>query len=70
MFSFGVVVHELFTGVIPNRSMRQIVKGELPSLPSQVEKDYPTIWKLFKEATTIEPKKRPSSRKLLELINK
>src|SRR4051812_47856039 len=61
VFSFGVLVHELLTGEIPARSLGQIVKGVIPPLPEKSQREYPTLFKLFREATVINPKKRPTS---------
>src|SRR5690349_19549380 len=39
VFSFGVLIHELITGEIPARSMKQIVNGELPPLPQKSQRE-------------------------------
>ena len=62
MWSFGIILYELFVGSNPS------TQGSKPSLPSTINPD-PDMKKWFDDCTKQEPVLRPKANDLLSVIS-
>eukprot|EP01118_Nematostelium_gracile_P004449 TRINITY_DN1520_c0_g1_i3.p1 TRINITY_DN1520_c0_g1~~TRINITY_DN1520_c0_g1_i3.p1 ORF type:complete len:372 (+),score=94.38 TRINITY_DN1520_c0_g1_i3:502-1617(+) len=69
VYCFGLIVHEMMTLELPNRSMKEVVDGDIPPLPKECEKNYPFLVPLVKECCQRVPAKRPSVKKILSALS-
>ena len=65
VFSFGVILHEMITGEIPYRSLKDIVSGKLPKLPEDALKSFSKISEMMIQCTKLDPMERPTAAQLL-----
>jgi len=65
IWAFGILVYEILTGEKPRRSLRDIVDGIRPVLPSTANDKL--LSQIFNNCTAKDPSSRPSAQELLKL---
>jgi len=67
VFSFGLILFELYTRKLPLREMEDVFKGEIPTIPSNCPGDYSF---LYKACCDKDPHSRPNAKQIQVYLEK